>query len=125
LQGVCKGGSPPPIQINEVGILAGFPNHSAGKQADFLTEKVLNRYAQFGLDRFDITGAGSIRQGNSGGPFVDESYRVAGVAQKGAKQDGGNDQCLCVTALDKLLHKWKSALVSGTVVPASALPYPL
>jgi RNA-directed DNA polymerase len=113
-----------PIQINEVGILAGFPNHSAAKQADLLTERVLNRYARFGLDRFDITGAGSIRQGNSGGPFLDESYQVAGVAQKGAKQDGGDDQCLCVTALDKLLHKWKSTPVSGTIVPASASPYP-
>lgn len=113
-----------PIQINEVGILAGFPNHSAAKQADFLTEKVLNRYVQFELNRFDITGAGSIRQGNSGGPFVDESYRVAGVAQKGAKQDVGNDQCLCVTALDKLLHKWKSAPLSWAIVPASASSYP-
>jgi hypothetical protein len=113
-----------PIQINESGVLAGFPNHSPGKQPDFLNEKVLNRYVRFGLDRFDITGAGSIRKGNSGGPFIDESYRVAGVAQQGAKQDDGNDQCLCVMALDKLLHKWKSAPVSGPVVPVSASPYP-
>lgn len=78
---------------------------------------------KFGLDRLDIAGAGSIRQGNSGGPFVNESFQVVGVAQKGAKQDSGNDQCLCVTALDKLLNKWKSTPVSGTVVvPASALP---
>lgn len=98
-----------PIRISAKGLLIGFPNHSAGKRANFLEEKVLSRYARFGLDRFEITGAGCIRQGNSGGPFVDEHYRVAGVAQQGAKQDYGNDECLCSTILDKWLSAWKAA----------------
>ncbi len=108
-----------PIQIRAKGVLIGFPYHSAGRRANFLDEKVLNRYPRFGLERFDIAGAGSIRQGNSGGPFVDEHYRVAGVAQQGARQDYGNDECLCVTILDKWLSVWKmtSANASTTIPP--------
>lgn len=99
-----------PIKTNANGLLVGFPNHSPGKRANFLEEKVLNRYARTGLKRFDITGAGSIRQGNSGGPFVDEFYRVAGVAQQGAKQDCGNDECLCFTSLNDWLAEWQADL---------------
>ena len=97
------------IQVPEKGFLIGFPNHSPGKRANYLEEHVLNRYPRSGLDRFDITGSGSIRKGSSGGPFVDESYRVAGVAQEGAKHEAGNDQCLCVTELDKWLSGLEEA----------------
>lgn len=95
------------IQVGEKGMLIGFPNQTPGKPANFLNENVLSRYPRFGLDRFEITGAGSIRQGNSGGPFVDSQFRVAGVAQQGAKFDGSNDECLCVTNLDKCISDWK------------------
>lgn len=105
-----------PIEVPEDGILIGFPNPSPGKRANFLGEKVLNRYIRSGLARFDITGAGSIRQGNSGGPFVNSHFQVAGVAQQGAKHDIGNDECLCVTILNKWLSAWKmvSAPTSAT-----------
>jgi hypothetical protein len=54
-----------------------------------------------------------IRQGNSGAPFVDELFRVAGVAQEGATQESGNDECLRVEELDK----WISTISNrnGTV----------
>ena len=105
------------IQVPEKGILIGFPNHSPGKRADYLEEHVLNQYPRSGLDLFDITGSGSIRKGSSGGPFVDESYRVAGVAQEGAKHEAGNDQCLCVTELDK----WLSGLEEASPLPSTVL----
>lgn len=89
------------VHSDEEGILIGFPNYSPGKQADFLDRKVLNPYPRSGLSRFDISG--TIRQGNSGGPFVDKTYKVCGVAQQGATQDSGNDECLCITMLDKWL----------------------
>lgn len=95
-----------PINRNTKGKLIGFPNYTPGKRANQLSAVVLNRFPITALERIEISG--SIRQGNSGGPFVDELYRVAGVAQQGAKQDGGNDQCLCVTELDKWLADWKS-----------------
>jgi RNA-directed DNA polymerase len=96
-----------------------FPNHSVGKRANFLDENVLNRYVRSALDRFDITGAGSIRQGNSGGPFVDEFFRVAGVAQQGAKHDIGNDECLCATVLDKWIDEWRSMHSTSSTSHAS------
>ena len=96
-----------PIEVSAKGVLIGFPNYSQGKSANFLEGKVLNRFPRSALDRVEITA--SIRQGNSGGPFVDQYYRVAGVAQQGAKQDGGNDECLCVTNLDRWLADWKAA----------------
>lgn len=111
-----------PIQVNTKGVLIGFPNHSPGKRANFLEEKVLSRYARSGLDRFDITGAGSIRQGNSGGPLVDEDYRVAGVAQQGAKQDSGNDECLCVTGLNEWLEEYIYNSAHAAPTEAIALP---
>lgn len=108
-----------PIERNQKGFLIGFPNHTAGKRANQLPSNVLNTFPQFGLLRVEITG--NIRQGNSGGPFVDDLYRVAGVAQQGAKQDLGNDQCLCVTELDKWLADWKAAVTAptGETVPSS------
>jgi hypothetical protein len=111
-------GADAPISVSAKGVLIGFPNYSPGKRANFLNEMVLNRFPRSGLDRFEITGAGSIRQGNSGGPFVDEHFRIAGVAQQGAKQDGGNDECLCVTNLDKWLAAWKVALPAVVEPPA-------
>lgn len=112
------------IQIDEEGILIGFPNHSPGKPANYLDERVLNRYVRSGLNRFDITGAGSIRKGNSGGPFVDESYRVAGVAQEGAKHEEGSDQCLCLIELDKWLSEFEvvSPLPAATATMGVVLP---
>ncbi|MDP2816332.1 MAG: serine protease, partial [Rectinemataceae bacterium] len=100
-----------PIQVGSSGILIGFPNHTAGKRANFLNEKVLNRFPRSALERIEITG--SIRQGNSGGLFVDEHYRVAGVAQQGARQDCGNDECLCVSVLDAWLSEYKSTFSAG------------
>jgi RNA-directed DNA polymerase len=102
-----------PIQIGAKGVLIGFPNYTVGKRANFLNECVLNRFVRSALDRIEI--AGSIRQGNSGGPFVDEHHRVAGVAQQGARQDYGNDECLCVTILDKWISEWEAASSLATI----------
>ncbi|HCY63237.1 MAG TPA: RNA-directed DNA polymerase [Oxalobacteraceae bacterium] len=93
------------INRNSKGILIGFPNWSPGKRANQLYVTVLNRFPITGLQRIEING--SVRKGNSGGPFVDELFRVAGVAQQGATQANGNDQCLCVTELDKWLVEIK------------------
>lgn len=89
------------INRHETGLLLGFPNWSPGRPANQSSAVVASRYARTGLQRFEISV--SIRQGNSGGPFVDSSFRVAGVAQQGATQQSGNDECLCVVELDKWL----------------------
>lgn len=90
-----------PITRNAKGFLIGFPNQSAGKQANVLQSTVINSFPLTCFQRIEISN--TIRKGNSGGPFVDENFRVAGVAQQGATQGEGNDQCLCVTELDKWL----------------------
>lgn len=87
------------LNRNEAGLLVGFPNWSPGRVANVLPATVLNRYPRSGLDRLEISAP--IRQGNSGGPFVDSLYRVAGVAQQGSTQQAGNDECLCVLELDR------------------------
>lgn len=99
-----------PIKLNEPGVLIGFPNWSPGRPANQLTSTVLSHFPRSGLQRFEI--AGNIRQGNSGGPFVDALYRVSGVAQQGARQDGGNDECLCVSELNAWLEAYDASLVS-------------
>jgi RNA-directed DNA polymerase len=50
-----------------------------------------------------------IRKGNSGGPVTTKSFDLIGVAQEGAKQDEGNNACLCVSELDAWLESLKLA----------------
>lgn len=90
-----------PLHRNIKGTLIGFPNWSPGRSANLTEARILSIYPRSGLQRFEVST--NIRQGNSGGPFVDELFRVAGVAQQGAKQDEGNDECLCVAELDSWL----------------------
>ncbi|MDE2599062.1 MAG: trypsin-like peptidase domain-containing protein [Rhodocyclaceae bacterium] len=97
--------------IKSVGILIGFPNHTTDKRPNFVNSEVLNVYEI--KDRTYIEISENIRQGNSGGPYVDENYRLAGVAQQGSKQDSGNDACLCVTELEQWLSISPSAPVSA------------
>jgi RNA-directed DNA polymerase len=92
-----------PIKRNEEGFLIGFPNFGYGKPLNVIPRKVLTRYAKSGVDCFDIDGV--IRKGNSGGPFVDSAFQVAGVARQGAVQHSGNDECLCVSVLDQWLSE--------------------
>ncbi len=90
-----------PIKRHQPGILIGFPNWSPGRPADQVRSSVTNTFIRQGLQRLEIDTL--IRQGNSGGPFVDELFRVAGVAQQGARQDAGNNECLTVGELDAWL----------------------
>lgn len=66
------------------------------------------------MDSFTITGAGSIRPGNSGGPFTDDRFRVAGMAQRGAHMGVGHDECLCFQIIDDLIVQYKTSLVPLT-----------
>lgn len=97
------------LTVRTNGILIGFPAYQNWNRPDFLDEKVLNRTEpNKGMISFTITGAGSIRPGNSGGPFVDDRFRVAGVAQRGAFMGNGHDECLCSTVLNQLVDNWKA-----------------
>jgi S1-C subfamily serine protease len=100
-----------PIQTGSNGYLIGYPNYQPGKLPNILRDQVLNRtMPNKGMDSFTVANAGSIRPGNSGGPFTDESFHVAGVAQRGAFHGTGDDECLCYTIVDKIIERWQTSL---------------
>ncbi|WP_341710744.1 reverse transcriptase domain-containing protein [Limnobacter sp.] len=87
---------------DQEGFLIGFPNWSPGKvDLNRSSIKITNTFNRSSLSRVEISQ--TIRKGNSGGPIVDKSYRVLGVAQLGATQAEGNDECLSVVELDNWL----------------------
>jgi RNA-directed DNA polymerase len=95
-----------------------FPNWNNGRRANIEHAVVTARFPRTGLQRFEINQL--IRKGNSGGPFVDELFRVAGIAQQGAQQDAGNNECLCVAELDAWIAAYEATLMPST--PAAPAP---
>ncbi|MBB3641191.1 reverse transcriptase domain-containing protein [Variovorax atrisoli] len=91
-----------PLERDARARLIGFPNWTQGRTANNSVVSVQQRFPRAGLQRIEIGGS-MIRQGNSGGPLVDASYKLAGVAQQGASQSSGNDECLCIMELDRWL----------------------
>jgi len=91
-----------PLNRNANALLIGYPNWSPGRLANHVNAVVLSRYPRSSLSRLEISA--NIRQGNSGGPLVDLQYRVAGIAQQGATQQAGNDECLCVSEVDRWIN---------------------
>jgi len=117
---------PAPITRNTHGILVGYPAYKHWNLPDFNRQSVLNRFLPTrGMNSFTITGAGSIRPGNSGGPFTDLEYRVAGMAQRGSYAGQGHDACLCYEIIDWHIQNWRSAApptVTGAGTPIAAPP---
>lgn len=100
-----------PIERRADGTLIGFPDWKRWNLPDFNDQKVLNRTEpNKGMNSFTITGAGSIRPGNSGGPFTDDRLRIAGMAQRGAHMGSGHDECLCLEIINDLIAKYKASL---------------
>jgi hypothetical protein len=89
--------------------LIGFPNWSHGRRVNVEPAVVTNRFPRSALQRFEINSL--IRKGNSGGPMVDDLFRVAGVAQQGATQANGNNECLCVAELDAWIAAYEASLL--------------
>lgn len=113
-----------PIELGARGILIGYPAWKQWNLPDFNAQQVLNRTSPHaGMNSFTITGAGSIRPGNSGGPFTDDRFRVAGMAQRGAYMGDGHDECLCFEILDDLISKYKTLPIppAAKALPAGAV----
>ncbi|ESH86924.1 hypothetical protein B551_0224925 [Cupriavidus sp. HPC(L)] len=109
-----------PIERRSDGVLIGFPDWKQWNLPDFNDQKVLNRTEpNKGMISFTITGAGSIRPGNSGGPFTDNRLRVAGMAQRGAHMGSGHDECLCLDIINNLIAKYKAALTTVASTPTT------
>ncbi len=83
------------------GWLNGYPDYNPGKPINVVPSQVNNIYPRQGLGRVELTT--TIRAGYSGGPYVNESYGLIGVALRGATQAHGTDECLSNTELDSWL----------------------
>lgn len=115
-----------PITLHAAGCLIGFPNWSAGRRVNVEPSMVTNRFPRSALQRLEINSL--IRKGNSGGPMVDELFRVAGVAQQGATQEHGNNECLCVAELDKWIAAYEASsasMVAASTTTIAKTPAPL
>ncbi len=115
-----------PIQPGAHGYLVGYPAWKRWNLPDVNAQTVLNRTSpHHGMDSFTITGAGSIRPGNSGGPFTDDRLRVAGMAQRGAHMGSNHDESLCLEIINTLIDTYKATLAPPAPVGAAdvvALP---
>jgi len=114
-----------PIEPGAQGFLIGYPAWKRWNLPDVNNQTVLNRTSPHaGMNSFTITGAGSIRPGNSGGPFTDDRFRVAGVAQRGAHMGVGHDESLCIEIIDDLIATYKASLVPPAAPAATPLAPP-
>lgn len=85
--------------------LLGFPNWSPGRPPSLVPTSVTSVFPKGSLKRFEVSAM--IRKGNSGGPITTTTFDLLGVAQEGATQAEGNNQCLCVSEIDA----WLDSLV--------------
>lgn len=81
--------------------LIGFPNWSQGRPVTFQLTTILSVFPKKGLVKFEVSNL--IRKGNSGGPVTSGAFELLGVAQEGATQSTGNNECLCTSELDRWL----------------------
>ena len=71
------------INIGEEYKLIGFPNYSPGSTSNIQTIKVAGRRLHFGLQYYTIDKC--VVSGSSGGPIINSSNEVIGIATNGAK----------------------------------------
>ena len=82
--------------------LLGFPNWSPGRPVTLQQTTISSVFPRKGLAKFEVSNM--IRKGNSGGPVVSGAFELLGVAQEGATQANGNNECLCTSELDSWLE---------------------
>jgi retron-type reverse transcriptase len=92
-------------QSNQPCTLTGFPNWNSGRPIDIQRTSITNVFPRAGLRRIEI--ATLIRKGNSGGPLINNYFQLLGVAQEGALQNKGNNECLYAEELDQWLDSLK------------------
>jgi RNA-directed DNA polymerase len=86
-------------------MLTSFPNWNSGRTIDIQKTSITNVFPRVGLRRIEI--ATLIRKGNSGGPLIDNYFRLLEVSQKGALQNKGNNESLYAEELDQWLDSLK------------------
>ena len=106
------------MELHQKGHLLGFPNWAPARKVHNDVECVVtSKFPRSALNRIEVNAP--VRKGNSGGPLVDNLFRVAGVAQLGATQADGNDECLCITEVEEWI---KVALAALAESPPKVVP---
>jgi S1-C subfamily serine protease len=102
-----------PPKLKEHVALVGYPAYKMGQTPYWADAKVASIYGQLNVAKFEIST--QIREGNSGGPVMNESLQVVGIAVEGAEKGGGNNAVV-------QMHELYAVLQSGTngIVPGSA-----
>jgi len=81
--------------------LLGFPAYAPGHGHYMVYSKVAKIYVQSAVNKFEIDQ--QIREGNSGGPIINSDSQVVGIALEGARKDSGNNGCLFISEIQKVL----------------------
>jgi RNA-directed DNA polymerase len=79
-------GDPTKLKVGDMVTLAGFPNYHVGDSVNITQGPITQTRKYMGVPHFVIQPA--IIRGNSGGPILDTSNRVVGVAVKGQGTPG-------------------------------------
>lgn len=96
-------GSKEPNIGDRVAVL-GFPNHKSGPHVGILKCKITNKYPLHNVLHSEVDK--TLYAGNSGGPVINSSYHVVGVAAKGAEGNpNGKNSFIRVSELTKYLAK--------------------
>lgn len=82
--------------------IVGFPNHGYGKKISRInTEVTVTQYPKNGVQYIDVRDM--IRQGNSGGPVVNNSFEIIGMAVEGATQADGDNGVIAISEIDTII----------------------
>lgn len=91
-----------PIEHGLHARLLGFPAYKMG-QTHYITDaKVASIFPHHGLQKFEIDS--QIREGNSGGPIINEDGQLIGVVLEGALKNSGNNAALCSSELQQVIN---------------------
>ena len=83
--------------------LFGFPAYKIGQTPYVAEAKVASKFGDKSIRKFEIDT--QIREGNSGGPVLNEKYEVVGIAAEGARKESGNNAVITVNELSNLLKE--------------------
>jgi V8-like Glu-specific endopeptidase len=90
--------------------LIGFPAYKTAQTPYLADGKVGSRYTQSTVKKFEITA--QIREGNSGGPVLNEALQLVGMAVEGAEKSGGNNAAVSASEIYGLLKDDSTIIVS-------------